>query len=136
MIPERVSHMLQVGPSEITPPTKTKTKDKEGLESVGGTGFPAWTKEGIDSYGTLSEGTGFPTWTKDKEGLELCGTLNEGFGSLHGPEKCSTGDSDLGERTRPFRKVDGDKFRCECGSECEDHGCRKSVLLIKKEKST
>lgn len=64
--------------------------------------------------------------------LEVCGRLNEGIGFkeyLHGPMdegtklkvKFRTGDIDLQERRRRFRKVDeDDKFKCECGTECED----------------
>lgn len=63
----------------------------------------------------------------------MYGRLNEGIGFkeyLHGPMdeetklkvKFRTGDIDIQERRRRFRKVgeDDDKFKCDCGSECED----------------
>jgi len=90
-------------------------------------------KKGISEAFAEREDLNLRKEIREKEGLEVYGMINERIGFkeyLHGPMdegtklkvKFRTGDIDLQERRRRFRKVDedDDKFKCQCGAECED----------------
>lgn len=105
---------------------KIDERETTGAESLEGC------KKSISEAFEKREAESLRKETKEKEVLEVYGRLNEGIGFkeyLDGPldegtrikVKFRTGDIDLRERRRRFRKLDDeDKFKCDCGAECED----------------
>ena len=103
---------------------ESKTLEMESLE-----GF----KEEISVAFARRDKQNLAEEIRAKPGLDLYGLLQEGRGFkeyLHGPMdagtklkvKFRTGDIGLRERGRRYRTVadEDDKFKCDCGWECED----------------